>query len=52
MTKSLYGAPREDKMEIRRNEEWSEFYKKELDALEWAKEFMDAYERKHKNKSK
>lgn len=36
-------------MQEERNKQWSEFYKKELDALEWAKEFMDAYEKRNKH---
>lgn len=43
--KPLYEAPTEDSMKLLRDEEWSKFYEKELDALQWAKEFMDRYER-------
>lgn len=30
-----------------RDKQWSRFYEKELDALEWALEFMRKYEKKH-----
>lgn len=31
-------------------EQWNKFYEKELDALQWAKEFMDGYERRMDNR--
>lgn len=65
MTKSLYGAPIEDKQhypklaqiqfnlkELYPEARWTKLTEIQLDTLQWAKEFMDGYERRNRIRQK